>query len=94
MDRVRLRRAALNKSRAIPNTATRFIPPDPDGPPNIRLTNEVVEPEAVVVTVRVTGTVVVEEVKLMLAGLKLQALPAGKLEHIDGVSVVDPVNPA
>ena len=44
--------------------------------------------------VRFTGTVIVEAVKLMLVGLKLHALSGGRLPHIDGVSVVEPVKPA
>jgi len=56
-----------------------------------RLANGATELEAVVVIVRATGTVVVEDVKLTLAGLKLQAVFGGKLEHIDGESVAEPV---
>jgi hypothetical protein len=59
-----------------------------------RLTNKAAELEAVVAIVRVTGTVVVEDVKLTLAGLKVQLLFDGRFEHIDGVSVVEPVKPA
>jgi len=51
------------------------------------------ELEAAVVIVRVTGTVVVEDVKVTLPGLKLQLLLDGKFEHIDGESVAEPVNP-
>jgi hypothetical protein len=51
------------------------------------------ELEAVVVIVRVTGTVVVEDVKVTLAGLKLQLLFTGRFEHIDGESVAEPVKP-
>lgn len=45
------------------------------------------------VTVRVTGTVVVDEFRVTVAGLKLQLLSGGKFEHIDGESVAEPVNP-
>jgi hypothetical protein len=48
---------------------------------------------AVVAIVRVTGTVVVEDVRLTIEGLKLQVLPNGKLEHIDGDSAAEPVKP-
>ena len=48
---------------------------------------------AVVATVRVTSTVVVEEVKLTVDGLKLQLLSDGKLEHIEGVRAAEPVKP-
>jgi hypothetical protein len=47
----------------------------------------------VVVIVRVTGTVVVDDVNSTLAALKLQALSNGKPEQIDGESVPKPVNP-
>jgi len=47
----------------------------------------------VVVIVRVTGTVAVDEVKVNVAGLKLQLLFGGKPEHIEGVSWAEPVNP-
>ena len=47
---------------------------------------------AVVFTVIVTG-VVVEEVKLTVAGLKLQLLSGGKFKHMDGESVAEPVRP-
>jgi len=58
-----------------------------------RPANGMAELEAVVVIVRVTGTVVVEDVKVTLPGLKLQLLFAGRFEHIDGESVAEPVNP-
>ena len=57
------------------------------------LPKEEVELAAVVVIVRVTGIDVVEDVKLTLAGLKLQAVSAGKFEHIAGESMVEPVKP-
>jgi hypothetical protein len=37
--------------------------------------------------------VVVEDVKVTLAGLKLHLLSEGKFEHIDGKSVAEPVKP-
>jgi hypothetical protein len=46
-----------------------------------------------VLTVIVTGTVVAEEVKATIDGLKLQALSDGKLEHIDEVRSAEPVSP-
>lgn len=46
-----------------------------------------------VVIVNVTGTLVTLEVKVTLAGLKLQVLFGGRFEHIAGESVVDPVSP-
>jgi hypothetical protein len=51
------------------------------------------ELEALVAMVRVTGTVVFDEVKLTLVGLKLQLLCGGRDEHIDGDKVAEPVNP-
>src|SRR5215470_9902111 len=48
---------------------------------------------AVVETVRVTSTVVVEDVKLTVEGLKLQLLCGGRLEHIEGDRAAEPVNP-
>jgi len=50
------------------------------------------EPGAVVVIVRVTGTVVVDEVNVTVEGLKLQLLSDRRLEHIDGKSMAEPVN--
>jgi hypothetical protein len=46
---------------------------------------------AVVAIVRVTGTVVVEEVKLTVEGLKLQVLSGGKLEHTEDDRAAEPV---
>ena len=54
---------------------------------------EAAELEPVVEIVSVTGTVVVAEVKVTVAGLKLQLLFGGKLEHIVGESVAEPANP-
>ena len=51
------------------------------------------ELDAVVEMVSVIGTVVVDDVKAMVAGLKLHAVSAGRFEHIDGESVVEPVKP-
>lgn len=48
---------------------------------------------AVVVTMRVTGTLVMDDVKLKAEGLKLQALSAGRPEHVEGESVAEPVRP-
>jgi len=49
--------------------------------------------DAVVEMVSVTGIVVVEDVKAMVAGLKLHAASEGRFEHIDGESVAEPVRP-
>jgi hypothetical protein len=51
------------------------------------------ELRAAVVTVRVTGTVVVEEVNATALGLKLQELWGGKPEQVDDDNVAEPVNP-
>jgi hypothetical protein len=58
-----------------------------------RLRNVIAGLEAVVVIVRVTAVLVMEDVKVTLAGLKLQLLFDGKFEHIDGESVAEPVKP-
>jgi len=55
--------------------------------------DEAAEPEPVVVIVRVTGIVVVDELKVTVEGLKLQVLCGGKFEHIDGERVPVPVRP-
>jgi hypothetical protein len=51
------------------------------------------DPDPVVVIVRVTGTVVVDAVKVTVEGLKLQLLFGGKFEHTDGERVAVPVRP-
>jgi hypothetical protein len=48
---------------------------------------------AVVVTVMVTGTVVVDEVNVTVDGLKLQVVSDGRLLHAADVRVADPVMP-
>ncbi len=58
-----------------------------------RCTEDARELVAVVAIVKVTGTVVVEDVRVTLAGLKLQLLFGGKFEHIDAESVAEPVKP-
>jgi hypothetical protein len=55
--------------------------------------NEARELEAMVVIVSVTGTLVMDEVKLTVEGLKLQALSGGKAEHVEEISVAEPVKP-
>ena len=54
---------------------------------------ELVELGAVVVIVRVTGTLVVLPVNVTVLWLKLHVDPVGRLEQIDGDSVPEPVNP-
>jgi hypothetical protein len=51
------------------------------------------EPDLVVLTVTVTGTVVVDWSNVILVGLKLQLLCGGKPVHNDGVSCAIPVKP-
>ena len=46
-----------------------------------------------VLTVSVTGTVVIDDVKATVEGLKLQALSEGRCEHKLGVSAVEPAKP-
>lgn len=58
-----------------------------------RCGDEAADPDPVVMIVKVTGTVVVDEVNVTVEGLKLQMLFGGKLEHIDDVSVPVPVKP-
>ena len=55
--------------------------------------DDTADPDAVVVIVRVTGTVVVDDVKVTVEGLKLQVLYGGKFEHIEGERVPVPVKP-
>jgi len=43
--------------------------------------------------VRVTGTVVVDDVNVTIAGLKVQMLSGGKLEHVEEERVVEPDSP-
>lgn len=47
----------------------------------------------VVLMVNVTGTVVVDDVKFTVVGLKLHVLCGGRFEHMAELRVVDPVNP-
>ena len=48
---------------------------------------------AVVVIIRFTGTVVVEEVNVTVAGLKAQLPFGGKFEHIEDKSETEPEKP-
>ena len=48
---------------------------------------------AVVVTVSVTGTVVVVAEKLTVPGVKVHVLSTGRLEHAEAESMPEPVNP-
>ena len=58
-----------------------------------RRADDAVAPDPVVVIVRVTGIVVVDDVKVTVEGLKLQVLYGGKFEHIEGERVPMPVKP-
>ena len=56
-------------------------------------TSGALELDAVVEIVSVIGTVVMDDVKAIVAGLKLQVVSEGRFEHIDGESVAEPVKP-
>jgi hypothetical protein len=45
------------------------------------------------VIVRVTGTVVLDEVNVTVLGLKLQLVFGGREEHVDGKSAAEPTRP-
>jgi ribosomal protein L24 len=66
---------------------------DPCDGPRIMACTEPLPLGAVVVNVRVTGTVVVEGVNVTVVGLKAQLLSGGRFEHMDGERVVEPVKP-
>ncbi len=91
-----LRRRARVSSRTteMPITKTTAICRDPGHGLGVRrFAKDAWELGAVVVTVRVTGTLVVEEANVTVAGLKLQLLLGGKFEHIVGERVAEPVKP-
>jgi hypothetical protein len=75
-------------------TPTIAIPLNPRRDPGTgRLIARARELEAVVVTVRVTVAVVVDEVNVRVEGLKLQLLCGGRYRHSEGESVAEPAKP-
>ena len=69
------------------------IPPIGQSPKGRRGVKNATELLPLVVMAKVTGTLAVDEVNAMIVGLKLQVLCGGKLEHTEGESVAEPVNP-
>src|ERR1700722_6367747 len=90
--RSRLRRLSGNRKTPKQNTAVVSSNLRPVVDQGCRA-DDTADPDAVVVIVRVTGTVVVDDVKVTVEGLKLQVLYGGKFEHIEGERVPVPVKP-
>jgi hypothetical protein len=89
-----LRRGPLRHRRPIPLTTKIAATPlgDSHGA-GIRRRSGYPSADPVVVMVSVTGTVVCEAVNATVAGLKLQLLCGGRLEHVEEESVAEPMNP-